>query len=118
GREACGEALQGIAKPGASDASEAAGMQLPHHITPAPAGRAGARLAVVLAAGAALLLGACGGDDGDAAPGSADTATAVEDAPPGTTPDPADAAGGIEPAEPCGLLDLAAVDGWLATSGV
>lgn len=93
-------------------------MQLPQHITPVPAGRAGARLAVAFAAGAALLLGACGGGDGDATPDTADTATAVEDAAPGTAPDTGGAAAGIEPAEPCGLLDLAVVDGWLGTSGV
>lgn len=95
-------------------------MQLRQHHTPTPAptrtGRAGARLAVTFAAGAALLLGACGDDV--ATPDTAGTATADDGVAPGTTPDAGGAAAGIEPAEPCGLLDVATVDGWLGTSGV
>jgi hypothetical protein len=75
--------------------------------------RTGARLAATVAVGATLLLGACGGDDGDDA--ASDTPTA-SDAP--DTPAVTGDAAGIEPADACGLLDLAAVDGWLGTSGV
>ncbi|MFN8053675.1 MAG: hypothetical protein U0Q22_19735 [Acidimicrobiales bacterium] len=77
--------------------------------------RLSTRLAVTLVAGAALVLGACGddGSDGTTDDGHDAPATTVIDA-----GDAGDAAGGIEPAQACGLLDLAAVDALLGTSGV
>jgi hypothetical protein len=74
------------------------------------------RISLTLLAGAALLLGACGGGDDDT---SAPVTTVT-----GSTAAPADAgdaagdAGGIEPAQACGLLDPATVDAALGTSGV
>lgn len=73
------------------------------------------RLAVTLVVGASLVLGACGDDGSDDSIDATTDTTAVVDT---AAPDAGAAAGGIEPAQACGLLDTAAVDALLGTSGV
>lgn len=97
-------------------------MQPRHHLIhrthrTRPGTRPGIRFAAVLALGTTLLLGACTDDTAsDAAEGADTPVTAAPVSP--DAPDTGGDASGIEPAEPCGLLDAAAVDGWLGTSGV
>lgn len=99
-------------------------------MNPFPA-RLSARLAVTLVAGAALVLGACGDDGSDDTADGAGTPVTVLDTATPDTPDTAssDDTGtdtgsdtgtdtGSEPAQACGLLDLAAVDALLGTTGV
>ncbi|MBI5087754.1 MAG: hypothetical protein HZB15_02485, partial [Actinobacteria bacterium] len=73
------------------------------------------RCALPLVVGAALFLGACGGDDDTTAPDTSPDTTVVDS--PADPTDVGDAAGS-EPAQACGLLDATMVDAALGTSGV
>ncbi|MEZ5249677.1 MAG: hypothetical protein R2713_10825 [Ilumatobacteraceae bacterium] len=107
--------LQAVAKRPARRELDAVDMQPRHHLTHRT--RPTVRWAAALALGTTLLLGACSDDTATDTATDTDTpVTAAADSP--DAPDTGGDASGIEPAEPCGLLDAAAVDGWLGTSGV